>query len=113
MCVTFFTICQFIILKHSLFDIVGKVFKLFVIVEFFLLFWIYYSKRVKFILPIAILGLPLSLLFFFFFLGWCWHDIGLTILVCDTSIYYILVNLVMPLHRLIILNSITNFIISP
>src|SRR5215216_2214759 len=112
MCVAFFTICQFIILKHSLFDNVGKVFILFIIVEFFLLFWIYYSKRVKFILPIAILGLLLSLLFFFF-LGWCCHDIGLTILVCDTSIYYILVNLVMPLHRLIILNSITNFIISP
>src|SRR5829696_8693848 len=75
MCVTFFTICQFIILKHSLFDIVGKVFKFFVIVEFFLLFWIYYSKRVKFILPIAILGLLMSL---FLFLRKYWHDIGLT-----------------------------------
>src|SRR5215213_2909134 len=87
MCVAFFTICQFIILKHSLFDIVGKVFKFFVIVEFFLLFWIYYSKRVKFILPIAILGLPLSLLFFFFFLGWCCHDIGISTVAAYTRFH--------------------------
>jgi hypothetical protein len=38
------------------------------------LFWLN-PKRVKFILPIALLGL---LLWLFFFLGKYWHDRGLT-----------------------------------
>jgi hypothetical protein len=39
--------------------------------------------------------------FLFFFGGECCHDIGLSILVCDISVYYILADLVISLSWLI------------